>query len=268
MAPKLRRAIVKLLARAGYSVRKVAPGAVLVTDRDVVRGRWFDVEKGLGAYVGEQHVAHLLAMYRVNCVIDVGANRGQYGRRLRRGGYDGHIVSFEPVRETFAKLQAEAANDPRWTVHPYALGAEEGTTSINVVPGTMSSVLTPTAFGAARYAQLRDPATEEIEIRRLDGILDDVLAPVPDPRPFLKLDTQGYDLEVFRGLGERARELVGLQSEVGVMQIYEGTAPMPEAIAVYEAAGFGITALHPVSRQSRTGRVVEFDCVMVRAELL
>jgi hypothetical protein len=43
---------------------------------------------------------------------------------------------------------------------------------------------------------------------------------------------------------------------------------MPESLAAYEAAGFEITALYPVSRQSRTGRVVEFDCVMVRTGAL
>jgi hypothetical protein len=43
---------------------------------------------------------------------------------------------------------------------------------------------------------------------------------------------------------------------------------MPQSIATYEAAGFEITALYPVSRQSRTGRVVEFDCVMVRPDTL
>ena len=55
-----------------------------------------------------------------------------------------------------------------------------------------------------------------------------------------------------------------MQSEVAVMPIYDGMPMMEEALAAYAAAGFEITALYPVSRQSRTGRVVEFDCVLVR----
>ena len=91
---------------------------------------------------------------------------------------------------------------------------------------------------------------------------------MPEPRPYLKLDTQCYDLEAFAGLGDRTRDFVGMQSEVALLQIYDGMPRMPEALQVYEAAGFEITGLFPVSRQSRTARVLEFDCVMVRADSL
>ena len=285
-SPALRGRLLRLLRRAGLDVRvvargavvvarrpgpavhKLAPGMVLITKTRRVRREWFTAEKAISAYVAQEHVAQLLRMYRVNCVLDVGANRGQYARRLRRAGYRGHIVSFEPVPDTFAELQAAASADARWTVHQCAVGDYDGHISINVVPGTMSSVLEPTPFGASRYAQLRAPTRAEVPIRRLDGLLDEVLAPVPDPRPYLKLDTQGYDLQAFAGLGERVREFVGMQSEVAIMQIYDGVPRMPEAVATYEAAGFAITGLLPVSRQSATGRVLEYDCVMVRAELV
>ncbi|HSD80086.1 MAG TPA: FkbM family methyltransferase [Solirubrobacteraceae bacterium] len=254
-----------LARRRGAQVRKLAPGAVLAADRRLAREDWFRMENGLAAYLAHGHVAALLDLYGVNCVLDVGANRGQYGLRLRDAGYAGHIASFEPVPETFAELERAAAGDPAWTAYPWALGREDGRIAMNVVPGTLSSLLPATRFGARRYAQLQEPATVDVPVRRLDAVLDEVLAPVRDPRPYLKLDTQGYDLEAFAGLGERAADFVGMQSEVALLQIYEGMPRMPEALAAYEAAGFEITALYPVSRQTRTARVLEFDCVMVRA---
>ncbi|MDQ3850886.1 MAG: FkbM family methyltransferase [Actinomycetota bacterium] len=281
-----RRRILRLLPRLGLDVAAVAPGAVLVSRRVAVdldrlgpggvlvthrrlgAKHWWELEKKTHSYLVHHHVGALLRKYRVNCVIDVGANRGQYGQRLRRAGYDGHIASFEPVPRTFAELRNAAADDPHWSVYPYALGREDGVVEMNVVPGTLSSLLAPTSFGSGRYAQLREPTTQEVPLRRLDGLLDEVLAPVAQPRPYLKLDTQGYDLEAFGGLGDRTADFVGIQSEVALMQIYEGMPRMPEAIAIYEAAGFEITGLYPVSRQTRTARVLEFDCVMVRpAEL-
>ncbi len=250
---------------AGPRVHALSDDLAVVSRRRLER---FEREKQLVRFLVHQHVVTILKLYRIDCVIDVGANHGQYARRLRGAGYRGHIVSFEPVAETFARLSASAAGDPKWSVHRCALGREESVATMHVVPGTLSSVLEPTAFGYDRYRQFHDATTEDVPVRRLDAMLDEVTAGLREPRLYLKLDTQGYDLEVFAGLGERTREFAGLQSEVAVMQIYEGMPMMPEAIATYTAAGFEISALYPVSRQSRTGRVVEFDCVMVRADAL
>jgi FkbM family methyltransferase len=206
--------------------------------------------------------------YAVNCVLDVGANRGQYGQLLRRAGYRGRIVSFEPVPPEFALLQEVAAEDPEWHVHPVALGSSDGALEMHVTPGTLSSPLPPTSFGEERFYRLRHTRQAVVPVRRLDGLLDDVLAGLPDPRPFLKMDTQGFDVEVFRGLGDRAREFVGLQSEVALMLLYQGMPRLPEALGVYESAGFEVSGMYPVTREGRTGRVLEFDCLMVRADAL
>ena len=87
-------------------------------------------------------------------------------------------------------------------------------------------------------------------------MLDEVLATVRRadggrPRVFLKMDTQGFDLEVFGGLGEWQQDVVGLQSEVALLLIYEGMPRMREALDVYEAAGYEISGLYPVTRRAR-----------------
>ena len=210
----------------------------------------------------------LFEMYDVNCVVDVGAHEGEYAQRLRAGGYEGRIVSFEPVPRAFTELERAAADDSDWQVHRLALGREEGVTTMNAVPGTLSSLRSPTEFGARRYRRLRDPEPVEVEVRRLDGMLDELLQGLERPRPYLKLDTQGHDLDVFEGAGDRIGEFAGMQSELALLQIYEGQPRLPEALAAYEAAGFDVAAMYPVSRQGKTARVLEFDCVMVRGTLL
>jgi FkbM family methyltransferase len=265
MPSSWRRHVRGLLGKAGLDIRRLAPGALLAARTGAVREHWFAVEKQITSFAVHNHVAALLEMYGVNVVVDVGANTGQYARRLRAAGYTGRIVSFEPVPATFEELAAAAARDPQWIAYPYALGRENGTTTINVVPGTLSSVLPPTSFGAKRYTRLQEPVAHEVPLRRLDGLVDEIVAGVPAARPYLKLDTQGFDLEAFAGLGERARDFVAMQAEVALLRIYEGMPRMPEALAVYEGAGFEVTALYPVSRQAKSARVLEFDCVMVRA---
>ncbi|GAA1074130.1 FkbM family methyltransferase [Nocardiopsis metallicus] len=246
----------------------LGPGATLSVARDLPPASELALHKKAQEYLGARHIASILRHYRVNCVFDVGANIGQYGQQLRAHGYRGRIVSFEPVAAVADKLRRVTEDDPDWWVRPFALGREDRTDSINVVHGSMSSMLGPTEFGNTRYKRFRRTRTQEIILRRLDGLLDEALAGIADPRPYLKLDTQGFDLEAYAGAGERIREFVGMQSEVALMQIYEGMPRMDEAIRTYEADGFEITGMYPVTREESTGRVLEFDCVMVRADAL
>ncbi|MEU4085709.1 FkbM family methyltransferase [Streptomyces aureus] len=300
----LHRKLLGLLPRLGVQVLDLGSGAAVVYRRGVrrrvalgkgadlvLRGRtagWKQVPLGgtgarllldeketaaderkfqlsAASYLCGHHVTALLGRYEVNCVFDVGANSGQYGRQLRRLGYTGRIVSFEPTSEAFGKLRQAAEGDPDWQVHRMGLGREDTSRSIHVGWNTMNSLLPPSDYGKDRYKRFARTRTEEIEIRRLDGMMDAALAGITAPRPYLKMDTQGYDLEVFAGAGERTAEFVGMQSEVATLRLYEGSPRMGEAIAVYEESGFEITGMYPVSREEATGRVVEFDCVMVRA---
>ena len=269
MNRRLTRAGLAALRRLGYEVSSLYPGSALVRRRGSApsgeRPQWILEEQRIFEFLQRAQIPILLDMYGVNCVIDVGAHAGQYGERLRAGGYTGRIVSFEPTPAGFAELERVADGDPKWTAHRLALGREDGTATMNAVPGTLSSILPPTKFGAGRYPKLQQPEEIEVDVRRLDGMLDEVLDGLRRPRVFLKLDTQGFDLDVFAGAGERIREFVGIQSEVALMEIYKGMPRMPEALAAYEEAGFEIAALYPVSRQTKTARVLEYDCVMVRA---
>ncbi|MER6969263.1 FkbM family methyltransferase, partial [Streptomyces halstedii] len=158
-----------------------------------------------------------------------------------------------------------AEGDPDWLVFQMGLGREDTSLSIHVGWKSMNSLLPPSDYGKDRYKRFARSRTEEIEVRRLDGMMDKALDGITDPRPYLKMDTQGYDLEVFAGAGERVAEFVGMQSEVAALRLYEGSPRMDEAIALYEENGFEITGMYPVTREEATGRVVEFDCVMVRA---
>lgn len=265
----LTRAGLGVFPKLGFEVKPLGHGAVLVARPGALGGRgWMKQEKEMVEHIGSAQIGALLRMYRVDCVIDVGAHKGQYATRLRQAGFRGQIVSFEPVPDVFVQLERAAADDPRWAVHPFALGREDGETTMNVVPGTLSSLLPATEFGAGRYPKLQRAEQVTVQVRRLDGLLDGLLAGSADPRPYLKLDTQGYDLDVFAGLGDRAADLVGMQSEVALMRIYEGAPRMYEALEAYEAAGFEVAGMYPLSRQGRTARVLEYDCVMVRASAL
>ena len=255
-------------------VAPVGPAGWLVARPDQEFDADIRLENQTAQYLAGRHVAWLLRRYDVDYVIDVGANTGQYAMGLRKNGYRGPIASFEPVPHFADAMDKHAASDDQWTVHRAALGRTEGTVPIRV-QRTFSSLLPASDYGKGRFATLRDFAANEemvdVPLRRLDSVLDELLATVRRadggrPRVFLKMDTQGFDLEVFGGLGEWQQDVVGLQSEVALLLIYEGMPRMREALDVYEGAGYEISGLYPVTSEP-DGRVIEYDCVMVRADL-
>ena len=68
------------------------------------------------------HIMNLINQYRIDLVLDVGANQGQFGKMLRYEGYKGEIHSFEPVSRTFERLGEACFKDQKWFAHKLAMG--------------------------------------------------------------------------------------------------------------------------------------------------
>lgn len=237
----------------------------VIAHRRTARRRANRYQNAMATHLGQEHLRWLFRRLDISCVLDVGANTGQFATGLRHSGYTGRIVSFEPVSSVFAELKAGAADDPAWRVHRLAAGAENGEAEINVRPGTMSSLLPSSDFGRDWSARLRESTTESVEVRRLDGLFDDAVAGLDEPRVFLKLDTQGFDLAAFTGLGSRTADVIALQSELSCVPIYDGMPTMTEQLTAYERAGFALSAIFPVSRDEDSLRAIEFDAVLLRS---
>jgi len=200
----------------------------------------------------------MLRDLEIGTVLDVGANTGQFAARLRAIGFTGRIISFEPVARNFAAMSGRMAGDPLWHGMHMALGDADGEAVINVEPAmtVMTSLLT----------QIEAPSgmeTETVAVRRLDGVLPDLMRGRDGQRILLKMDTQGYDLKCFSGAGGCLGQVEALFSELSVKPIYHGSPHYLESLAVYEAAGFVLVNLSVESRSM--GAVQEMNCLMRRA---
>jgi FkbM family methyltransferase len=256
--------------------RKLAKNLVeSLTGREIERIRStksfaiIDKKNRMGAWFS--HRAQLMSIiekFKVNVVIDVGANEGQFAQWLR-SFYVGEILSFEPVTLVFEELAKAASTDPMWHVYKLALGSQESTQTINVSDDTaFSSLLRTNDYCIQRFGDSARGKREEIvSVQRLDKLLEKLVPGIENKRIFLKMDTQGYDTEVFRGLGNNVKHVVALQSEVSLISIYEGMPHWTESISIYEKAGFGVVGMFPVNPHIRdSGRVIEYDCLLARVE--
>lgn len=211
----------------------------------------------------EAHIDQVLAAYAIDTIIDVGANKGQFGSRMRNLGFRGDIYSFEPVKEVFESLSACAAGDNRWKTYNIALGAEAGKTQMNVSASSdFSSLLAPNEFGEARFKGIKTDRQEDIAVHRLDEFLKQTVD-IKDRRILLKIDAQGYDLQVFGGAAGILGNVCALLSEISFIPIYHGMNPYLETLAIYQKAGFSMSGIYPVCRNKDDLSLIEMDCMMV-----
>lgn len=213
-----------------------------------------------------QHLRELFGRIAPDCVLDVGANSGQYGALLRRHGYRGWIVSFEPVRSVFEDLAEGAEGDERWRMFQVALGSHAERRRIAVAEvSQLSSFRAFSRYGSDELPGASDVVhTEDVEVRTLNDSWEEFLRGIPQARVFLKLDTQGWDLEVLEGAGEVLDRLVGLQLEASLTPIYEEVPTFAHTVEHVSRLGFDLTGIFPVSRDSLF-RLIEVDCVFINS---
>lgn len=214
-----------------------------------------------------RHLDGLFAGCRINLVLDVGANTGQYRNFLRRHvGYRGPIASFEPVAANVDVLRSRAAQDDQWRVWSCALGPVSESRAFNVMRrSTLSSFLAPDNRESSSKLKEHNSVhhVEDVAMRTLADVWPELVHIYgPDVRPYLKMDTQGFDMQVIHGAHDVLARIVAAQSELLLRPLYEGAPHYTEALRDFEALGFNVAGLFPVSRDQQ-GRVRACDCTLV-----
>ena len=182
------------------------------------------------------HLARKCEEFGISTILDIGANVGQFGRRVRDAGYRGQLVSFEPLDMAHSSLTSAAGGDRSWTVMPpMALGSTAGKAKINVSSNLSSSSLLAVdqrsidAFPRSAFVR-----TEDIDIRRLDT----VTSPLWSQPYALKIDTQGFEIEVLSGAENILPQVKLVLIEMSLCPLYEGAPLLAEVYSWLEQRGF------------------------------
>ena len=210
----------------------------------------------------------MLAAHKIDLVLDVGANVGQFARELRwHVGYAGRIVSFEPMRAAHEELCRAAAGDPLWEVAARAaVGGEPGTVTMNIAANSVSSSVLPMLSAHAGAApDSCYSGTESVRLDTLDSLALSYFK--EDSVAFVKIDTQGYESEVLRGATAILSRAVGVQLELSLIPLYEGQKLMPEMIERMRGMGFELWGMDSTFADPVTGRMLQMDAVFFRSAL-
>jgi FkbM family methyltransferase len=211
----------------------------------------------------DQRRSKFLRDDNVRLVLDVGANCGQFGARLRERGYDGRIVSFEPLAGPFSDLERRTQGDGLWSVRRLALGASDCDSTINVSANTWSSSMLPIA---SRHVDAAPDSTyvaqQAVTVVPLDSATSDIREATD--LVYLKLDVQGYEKEVLRGAQETLRQVVLVELELSLCTLYEGQAPYHELMQMLDGLGYDPVALDNEFVEPKTGRVLQINALFER----
>jgi FkbM family methyltransferase len=207
----------------------------------------------------------LLENHGIDLVLDIGANAGQYGSELRRLGYRGRIVSFEPLTEAFQRLQSAARGDAGWRVINVALGASAGKHTIHLAANSESSSLLqmlPLHLDAAPHSQCTGEESVKVEV--LDAMFDELCAGARSV--YMKIDTQGYESHVLRGAAKSLERIDMIQIEMSLAPLYAGQALFGDLYAELTGAGFTLVGLESNFVDPRTGQLLQVDGIFSRAQ--
>jgi FkbM family methyltransferase len=221
--------------------------------------------------VGELRLCRTFESFDVGIVYDVGANRGQYGKSLRKYGYEEKIVSFEPLSSAHEKLAEEATEDPRWTVaERVAVSDSRGEQVLHISENSVSSSLHPIKERHVASAPESEYVREEtVPKRRLDEIMEkyEYEGKTGSSRKALKIDTQGHEEAVLAGAGERLREFAVIQLEMSLVELYEGQKLFDDLKRELEDKSFEVWSLLPGFTDPESGRMLQCDGIFVREDL-
>jgi FkbM family methyltransferase len=226
--------------------------------------RWDDVLPQPAAHAS---LCHLLQLHRIDLLLDVGANNGQFARLARRLGYTGEIVSFEPQSCHHRELLASAGVDGNWRVMTMALGDEEAELELHVYEDdSFSSLHRVNAAGVSRFDTLvRENRVERVRVSTLDSLWQEI-AGTTARRVMLKTDTQGHDLCVLEGASDALRSTYAVVTEAALLPIYAGAPLYGEVAAWLAERGFVPSGLFPISHRQVDSALIEMDAYFTKSE--
>jgi FkbM family methyltransferase len=205
-----------------------------------------------GAAAGVEHRLVLQSL-DCNCVVDVGANRGQFALIARNVFPQAKILSFEPLEEPARIFNKIFGSDPNVTLHICAIGREKTTATIHITRDDDSSSLLPiTKTQSSMFPGATEKEMRQVTVLPLSQALGATFIP---PASLLKIDVQGFELDVLQGCEDILNKFSHLYIECSFIELYEGQALAHQVISWLEQRNFILSDVHNLYYEKNGGAV-------------
>ena len=224
---------------------------------------WHVLSRGAFGYDCMTDLKQLCSKQEMRTIIDVGANMGQSWEEFRQSFPDATIHCIEPASEALIVLRDKVDGCRNTVVHDYALGGENGSQVLNVFSSQACNSLLrrSCSVGAAVPEHLfKENGTEVIKIKTLESFAEQEGISSID---LLKVDTQGYDLEVLKGAGQFLNNKIVKYVRVELIWVnqYENQCDPLEVIGFLYASGFSLIGFYDAARDADTKSIKWCDAL-------
>ena len=204
-------------------------------------GRLSRLRGSVAAHLEAGHIEslELLELLRpivVNTIHDIGANVGSWTLLAKAVHPFARVEAFEPLNDHAEKFERQTKTLGGIRLHRMALGSHNGEGTMNVADFSDASSLLPFAQGDG----LRELRRERVTVRRLDDLVGAGKIPSPD---LIKLDVQGYELEVLRGARDTLGRTRAVIAEVSLVECYRSQCLFHDVVSFMADRNFRLHAL-------------------------
>jgi len=214
-----------------------------------------------------QQLMSFLKEYKVNFVLDVGANVGQFAVDIRDAGYTGELLSFEPEPIAFNTLSLKSSKDKKWHVYNLALSNSNCLANFHVSSddALSSSLNFPTQLQLNTYPKSATSKDILVNCVTLDGYIGKFHDDRESKVIALKLDVQGHELKVLEGAKEVLQEISLIYCEVSFSYLYESQPSFFELLDFLDKVGFELVDIRNLKYSSK--RLVQSDLILVKKSI-
>lgn len=199
---------------------------------------------------------------KIQTVIDVGAHHGDFAATLHALLPDAEIHAFEPITDSFVKLQERLATVSRFKAYNCGLGESTGDfTFVLNQSSTSSSFLKTTALQKSSFPTAQEDKTITVKMDRLDNVL--AFCQLAEPI-LLKIDVQGYEKSVLNGGENMAKKAKVIILETSFEPLYESQALFDDIYKLLTGWGFRYIGAIECIRSHTDGRPLQNDSVFIR----
>jgi len=192
-------------------------------------------------------------------IFDVGANIGTWARLAHSQFPKAQIHAFEPLGKHLNQLRQLEAETDKVHIHEVALGASAGTATLHVTNFSDASSLLALGSKGSEAWGLMEVEQVDVKVESVDDRISALAMAYPD---LIKLDVQGFELQVLAGAAKALSRARHVLIELSFDDLYEGQPANHEVLAFLAEAGFVLRAL---GKGVRLGQpLLQIDALFLR----